>query len=290
MRTKPFYSVRTGKNPLSAHFDIETLKELFKTIFIYFEDEGYFQEALGFDCVDAGFVPGTLGHNLAGTLLLELRKKDLTPIRSKIENYSEDDLFDVIEFLYEYCSKPVLRHYHSYSDCGWHCDTFDREPGRQEYREKVNKVLALYEHGYELSPDGEILSKADSGLETLLDALLPCHDPENISARVEAAQRKFRRYRSSMDERRDAIRDLADVLEYLRPKLKTAFTAKDEADLFNIANSFGIRHHNSSQKTDYDKSIWYSWIFYYYLATIHAGVRLIERPESQRPKGGKNQK
>lgn len=280
MRNKPYYSVRTGKNPLSAHFDLETLKELFKTLFIYFEDEGYFQEALGYDCVDAGFVPGTLGHNLAGILLLELRKKDLTPIRSKIDNYSEDDLFDIIEFLYEFCSKPIQRHFHDWNDCGWHCDTFDREPGRLEYLEKVNKVLALYEHGYELSSDGEILSKADSGLDALLDAPLPSHDPENVSARIEAAQRKFRRYRSSVDERRDAIRDLADVLEYLRPKIKTALTSKDEADLFNIANSFGIRHHNESQKTDYDKTIWYSWIFYYYLATIHAGVRLIERHKS----------
>ena len=219
-----------------------------------------------------------------------MRKKDLTPTRTKIEKYAEDDLFDIIEFLYEYCSKPVKRHYHSYSDCGWHCDTFDRETGRLEYRKKINQVLALYEHGYELSSDGEILTKASSGFENLLDAPLPCEDPDNISARVEAAQRKFRRYRSSMDERRDAIRDLADVLEYLRPKLKTAFTAKDEADLFNIANSFGIRHDNSAQKTDYDKSIWYSWIFYYYLATIHAAVRLIERIESKDRKGGRNQK
>jgi hypothetical protein len=35
------------------------------------EDEGYFQEALGYHCVDAGFVPGSLGHDLGGALLLE---------------------------------------------------------------------------------------------------------------------------------------------------------------------------------------------------------------------------
>ena len=79
MRSKPYYSVRTGKNPLAAKFDLATLRDLFRTVFAHFEDAGYFQEALGYDCVDAGFVPGTLGHDLAGTLLLELRKKDLTP-------------------------------------------------------------------------------------------------------------------------------------------------------------------------------------------------------------------
>jgi hypothetical protein len=138
-------------------------------------------------------------------------------------------------------------------------------------------VLALYDKGYELSADGEILTLAEDGLSTLFEAPLPKVDPDNVAARVVAAQTKFRRYRSSMDERRDAIRDLADVLEYLRPRLKTVLTKKDEAALFDIANNFGIRHHNAEQRTDYDKPIWFSWIFYFYLATIHAAVRLIER-------------
>lgn len=277
MRDKPYYSVRTGKNPLSERFDLPALRELFRTLFVHFEDEGYFQEALGYECVDAGFVPGSLGHDLEGALLLELRKRDLTPIRSKIDSYAEDDLFDMIEFLYEHCSKPVERHYHSWSDCGWHCETFDREPGRQEFRAKVNKVLALYGPGYELSVDGELLTLADTGLDGLFEAPIPNVDPDNISARVEAARNKFRRYRSSLDERRDAIRDLADVLEFLRPQMKGVLTSKDEADIFNLANNFGIRHHNDRQKTQYDKPIWLSWMFYYYLATIHAVVRLIER-------------
>jgi hypothetical protein len=277
MRTKPYYSVRTGKNPLSAKFDLPTLKEMFRTVFAHFEDKGYFQEAFGFDCVDAGYIPGTLGHDLPGILLLELRKKNLTPIRSKINGYSEEDLFDMIEFLYENCSKPKKGTYHDFSSCGWHYETFEKEPGQHEYREKMNRILALYEAGYELSADGEILALADTGLAGLFEAPLPKVDPQNVAARVEAARTKFRRYRSSMDERRDAIRDLADVLEYLRPKIKKVLTEKDEADLFNIANNFGIRHHNAAQKTKYDKPIWYSWLFYYYLATIHAAVRLIEK-------------
>lgn len=197
MRTKPYYSVRTGKNPLSDSFDLATLKALFKTLFVYFEDEGYFQEALGYHCVDAGFVPGKLGHDLAGALLLEVRKGNLTPIRTSIADYSEDDLFDIIEFLYEHCSKPVQREFHSWNDCGWHCSKFDREPGRVEYRSKVNNVLKLYEGRYELSVEGEILAIPDQGLEELLESPLPSYDPDNISARVNAAQLKFRSPRSS---------------------------------------------------------------------------------------------
>ncbi|MGA7498858.1 MAG: hypothetical protein WBX00_19180 [Isosphaeraceae bacterium] len=288
MRKTPYYSVRTGKNQLSQSFGLATMRDLFKTLFVDFEDKGYFQEAFGYQCVDAGFVPGTLGQNLAGALLLALRKDNLTPIGLRIDNYAEDDLFDVIEFLYEHCSRPIKEdgYHHTFSQCGWHFNSFERDPGRREYRERINELLALYESGYELSDDGELLTLADDGLGDLFDAELPEIDPENINGRVAAAKTKFRRYRSSLDERRDAVRDLADVLEYLKPRAHAVLDSADESDLFHLANKFGIRHHNSNQKTSYSKPIWYSWMFYYYLATIHAVVRLIKEAEKAEVKGG----
>jgi hypothetical protein len=277
MTRRAYYSIRTGKNPLAGKIDLPTLLSMFSTLFVYFEDEGYFQEALGYHCLDAGFVPGKLGHDIEGVLLLELRKTGLTPIHSKIESYREEDLFDMIEFLYDHCAKPVERQFHSWNECGWHCETFERADGQVEYREKVNKVLRLYDKGYELSTEGEILELADNGLEGLFEAAIPTDDPTNIEARVAGARTKFRRYKSSLDERRDAIRDLADVLEYLRPRVKKVLTKEDETDLFNLANNFGIRHHNSRQKQQYDRAIWYSWMFYYYLSTIHAVLRLLAK-------------
>lgn len=279
MRDKAYYSVRTGKNPLTKGFGLNQLRTLFHNVFSKFDDEGYFQESLGYFCVDADHVPGTLGHNLEGVLLLKLRKDNLAPIHVKIAGYSEDDLFDVIEFLYEHCSKPVDGYFHSYANCGMHYHTFDRMPGRQEFREKVNEILSVYEGGFELSSNGEILHIAETGMEGLFEAALPTTDSNNISSRVDAARIKFRRHGASLDDRRDAIRELADVLEYLRPELKTVLTKGDELDLFNIANNFGIRHHNKNQKTDYDRPIWYNWMFYYYLASIHAALRLIEKKQ-----------
>lgn len=58
MRNKPYYSVRTGKNALTRSFDLESFKELFKIVFVYFEEKRYFQEAFGYYCVDAGDVAG----------------------------------------------------------------------------------------------------------------------------------------------------------------------------------------------------------------------------------------
>jgi hypothetical protein len=169
------------------------------------------------------------------------------------------------------------RHYHDFSNCGWHCHTFDREAGRAEFRERINELLQPYENGFELSDAGEVLVLGDPGLGPLHEAPLPTSDPDNVGARVAAAQVKFRRHHSTLSDRRDAIRDLADVLEFLRPQLDGVLTNKDDAALFNIANNFAIRHHNEKQQSTYDKPIWYSWIFYFYLATIHAAVRLIDK-------------
>lgn len=277
MRKTPYYSVRTGKNPNARNIDLSMMKLLFVKVYEAFEDKAYFQEAFGYYCVDAGHVDGTLGSDIEAQFLLHLRKGNLWPIQEKITDYSEDDLFDVIEFLHDLISKPTDGDYHSYSQCGWHYSVFDSATGRQEFRTQVNRLLVDYKEGYELSEQNEILALAEPGLEYLLEASIPSQDTENVKSKVAAAILKFRRYRASIDDRHAAIRDLVDVLEFLRPQVKDVLKTKDEGDLFNLANNFGIRHHNDKQKTDYDKAIWYSWMFYYYLATIHTVIRLIDK-------------
>lgn len=275
--SRPYYSERAGRGPAAVALSLDDLRRLFKSMFSLLGDEGYFQEYLGYECVDSGFVPGLIGTDLQAELLLTLRKPDLWPIHATIDNWSEDDLFDMIEFLYDHVSKPTERHFHSYGNCGWHCTEFDSHEGQSEFRGKVNRLLRAYDSGFELSKEGEVLAVSPSGLEPILEASVPHGDLENVTERVAAAVKKFRRHRSSVTDRRDAVRGLADVLEFLRPQLKKVLLSQDEADLFNIANNFDIRHHRSGQKTEYDKPIWLSWMFYYYLATIHAAVRLIEK-------------
>ena len=253
------------------------LNELFLSMFQDFAREGYFQESMGYSCVDAGEVPGTMGPDIAGFFLRAVRKRNIYPFHEHCPSWAEEDLFDVIEVLYDCVSKPVEGSYHDYGDCGWHYHKFDRDAGRAEYRDEVNHHLGDYQAGYELSLDGEILHLGDASLQILVDEALPAYDPANVEQRVEAAVRKFRRFRSSAEDRRDAVKSLADVLEFLRPQVKRAMVKRDEADLFNIANNFGIRHHNTQQRTDYDAEIWHTWMFCVYLATIHAVVQVIKR-------------
>jgi len=268
--------MRTGKNLYPQSIDLTMFRRLFLEFYKKFLGRDYFQEAFGYDCTDAGEISGTLGFDIGAQMFLKIRKPNLYPIFDKCSEYTEDDLFDVIEFLYDYVSKPIEGEYHSWNLCGWHYHTFDKQAGKNEFRDEINFIIKDYEDGFELSKSGEILIKGDFGLDSLFQANIPSNDNENVVIRMQAAQNKFRRYRATIEDRRDAIRDLADVLEFIRPKLKTVITKADEKDLFNIANNFGIRHHNEKQKTNYEQAIWYSWIFYYYLATIHAILRLIE--------------
>jgi hypothetical protein len=277
MTDRRYYSERHGRQPAPRALTLEDVKRAVKVYLGQLETEGHFQEHLGYHCVDSGFVPGLIGSDPQTEILLTLHKPNLWPIQATIDDWPEDDLFDMIEFLYAHTSKPTERYFHSYYSCGWHCTQFDSIGGRLEYRDKINRLLLAYDSGFELSKEGEVLATPPTGLEPLLEASLTHPDPKNVTGRVAAALHKFRRHRASIEERRDAVRDLADVLEFLRPQLKVVLASQDEKDLFNIANNFGIRHHRSDQKTDYDQAIWLSWVFYYYLATIHAAVCLLEK-------------
>ncbi|MFZ3008174.1 MAG: hypothetical protein WA047_18570 [Phenylobacterium sp.] len=274
---RAYYSERNGIGPAGGKLELAALITLFKSEYTRLEQAGYFAEHFGFWCVDEpDRIEGTLGADLNARMLFSLNKADLWPIDRQCAAYSEDDLFSVIEYLFDHVTKPIRGTLHSHADCGMHWETFTQPKGQEEFRTTMNVLLDRYGDGWELSSSGEIMERAPTGTEGLLATSLP-HGDSNIQGRVQSAITKFRKRQSTADDRRDAVRDLADTLEYLRPQFQGVVTKKDEGDLFNIANNFGIRHHNAQQKTEYDTSIWLSWMFYFYLATIHAVVRFIEK-------------
>jgi len=280
MTDRSYYSERHGRRPETPKLSFEDLKRAAKVYLLHIEEEGYFQEHLGHFCVDNGFSLGLIGGDPQTEILFTLGKPHLWPIHDTFDGWTEDDFFDMVEFLYARTAKPTERHYHSWNNCGWHCTRFDAKEGRAEFRDKLNRLLRIYDSGFELSNAGEVLATPPSGLEPIIDAPLTHPDNDNVAARVKAALHKFRRHRSTIGDRRDAVRDLADVLEFIRPELKRVLASQDEKDLFNIANNFGIRHHRLDQRTDYDPEIWLDWIFYHYLATIHTAARLLERDQT----------
>jgi hypothetical protein len=275
-----YYSARSGLRPAREGFSLVDLKRLFLNLFGDFAADGFFQEWFGHSCVDGNDVLGKGGTDIDLFIFRKLRRMEMWPLHSRIDGYSEADLFDVMELLFDHCSEGKEGWHHNFADCGWHYETFDKASGQARYRDKLNELLVDYGRGFQLTEEGEIVALPSPGLEPLLEATLPTTDPANIELRVAAAVHKFRRRESSGEERRDAVRDLADVLEYLRDKTKAVLATEDERDLFNIANNFGIRHHRRSQKIGYDQAVWHSWMFYVYLATIHACLRLLNQAEA----------
>jgi hypothetical protein len=267
---RKFYSQRTGTNQNISGFSLDVVKETFLRVYAAMRRDGYFDEYLGSYCVNQGDVTGIV-NDPDLDILLKVRKKDLWPIDQKYQFYNEDDLFDIIEYLFTVVSEPVDGHLNAFTG-DMHWEKFDKERGERHYRNVVNDVLDLFVDDYEISEEGDVLQKPDKGFEAIFEAETPTERVE-VRERVEAAIRKFRHHGASIEDRREAVRNLADVLEYLKPKIKIALQTSDEKDLFNIANNFGIRHHNDKQKNRYDASIWLSWMFYFYLATIHVILR-----------------
>jgi len=279
MSTRKYYSARKGKN--NNILPLEFMCKLINETYTTYADRGYFQESMGYWCVDRDFVPGNLGANIEAQVFRFLRKDNLWPIGEHYQNYSEDDLFDVIELLFDHVSQPIPTNldYHSYSDCGYHYTKFDKETGQNEFRSDINNYLMDYGKGFVLSTEGEILILGDRGFETLLTKVILTDDPKNVDDKVNNAVQKYRKAKSTLIDRKDAIRDLADVLEYLRKNAEKYLESEDERVIFNLANNFGIRHHNKNQKSKYDNAVWYAWMFYYYLATIHALTEIAKREE-----------
>ncbi len=277
MVDKKYYLERIGKVDSSIALTFEELKRLFGSTFERLEQEGYFVEAFGQSCIDKGFIIGTWGKDLDLAFYLKLKKKGLWPVLKALEQYSEHDLFAVVELLYDCVSKPTYKNYHSWNDCGYHFGNFDKEAGQVEFRNQINDMLQYSSPKYELSNEGEILEVPEIGIENVLKAALPRYEPDTVENRVRAAILKFRRYSSSSDDRKDAVKTLFDVLEYLRPQIKDVLGSKDEGDLFNIANNFSIRHHSKFQQEDYDQEVWLKWIFYTCLSTTHLLLEILTK-------------
>lgn len=249
---RKYYGQRT--NDTNSKINFEELKELFLTTYLEFEYSRYFDRA-----------ELNWGKEVGLFIYLKTKIRNIWPIKNNIGFYDEATLFTVIEFLYDYVAKPGFRCYES-----------SPIKGKIEYREAVNKILEDYNGGYGLSEDGEILKLSPSGFEPLIREAVITNDPENIDLRVKYAISKFLRYSSSIGDKKEAVRTLADVLEYLKEggiRLPT----DDEKNLFNIINNFDIRHLNRKQQSDYDKDVWYDWIFYTFLASIHVLLKLDDK-------------
>lgn len=267
MGRKQFFSERLGITSSEFHLTLDQLKTMLLPIYQKFSKEGYFSEAIGRYHGPYG-TEGYLGNDIKLALLYAFRREIAWPPDNHIEEYSDNDLFDIIEFLFCHIRKPYVRFEYEESQETRITD------GQREFLEAINPILSDYGDGYLLSESGFIEHLPAPGFEDLI-LQEPLTDDEVIKVKLKAAIEKYRRSRSSVEEIKHAIKELADILEFLRPRIKGMPISKDENELFMIANLYGIRHFNPDQKTDYDNEIWYEWFFFSYLGAIHLTLKYI---------------
>ena len=219
--------------------------------------------------------------------MLEMLGFETWPLNRLQESYRrddaveliEDEAFSLTEFLYDHAAKPTNTRYHSYGQCGIHVDNADEAAGKAEFAERINGILSRC--GYELQSNGEVWQSTPAGMGTIVPE--QTGDP-SIDNKVNHAIAVFRQHGATEEDKRDAIRNLADILEDRRSSTEgTGIPKKDEDRLFEIANEFAIRHFNQKQRTHYDSGVWLEWIFYSFLNTIDVMNKLANRRARQQP-------
>jgi len=245
------------------------MKHLFSQIFMELVERGYFTKSMGYSRIgkyhQKTFYPGYWGRNYKSFILTHLKREDIWPFDKWIERWDENTFFTVVEFFHDHVSKTrdFLLFWLS-----------NREKGQSEYRKRMNIILAEYRDGYRLNDDGEIIEIAPPGFEELVDQTIVTINPDNIDRKVDHSILTFRKGKATNEDKKEAIRTLGDVLEYLK-KDNIRLEGADESALFQILNKFGIRHHNKSQQTEYDRDIWYDYFFYVLLASVRTLQRKI---------------
>src|SRR5450830_868140 len=119
-----YYSERIGAAPPRVGLDLDELKRFFVSAYSGMVAEGLFQEWFGDICVDRGEIDGKAGRDVPLYVYGKLRQTGIWPIETNIFVCGQDELFDVIEFLFDHASAGVDGHHHQFNDCGWHYDQF----------------------------------------------------------------------------------------------------------------------------------------------------------------------
>lgn len=269
---KPYFPQRSGTAEPSALDEVSTRRR-FASLVTDLERRGYLDRVFPSPCVD----DQDFGEVDRSEYLRELLGwPGIWPLTNSIERLDSDTFLGLIEVFHDLAARPRTRHFHSFSSCGWHYSNFAVGVGRELYRWRVNRLLDSSVIPYRLATQGEdvgrLVEVADAGRGDLVDQTLG-NAAEHESSRLSHAIALFRRRGASTDEKKSAVIVLAGLLEERRSRLKETLFSKDESALFEIANTFGLRHQNAMQKRDYSPAF-VDWIFWWYLSTIELLQRL----------------
>jgi hypothetical protein len=150
---RDYYNRRIGQDGQPPRMTLAEVARQIVAIYRTIDSNGFLQRSFGYDCVDAGEVPGQIGTDFRMEFFMRTGIRIEGAITSAIEQSDQITLFTIAEFILDHVAKPLPGEgqYHSWNNCGLHLDhrrdKFDEEAGRAEWRDRLNGVLKFYEDG-----------------------------------------------------------------------------------------------------------------------------------------------
>ena len=181
-------------------------------------------------------------------------------------------VLDLIQFSYQSIARPIQGSYHSFFQ--HHHLTFDVESGREEFRSKVNTILARNGIAYDLKEDGTIERLSPPVLREALSNVVFRTRDRTLNQMLEDARKKF--LNPDPVVRRESVERLWDCWERIKtlekPEdkktsvgllLNKVTEQKEVRDMLeeearkltDIGNSFHIRHTETKQTLVSDSHI-----------------------------------
>lgn len=280
---KRYWSARQLPPHVPEAIDPRQLRAEFLTILEQLDHGGYLDTIAGPNCCDAGSDRDTDG---AAALERQWGRPAKWPLTSEgaawVNELDDDTFLDLIEVFHDVVARPRKSYWHDFCQ-EWDYSDHDTRAGQRVYVWRVNSLLERSTVHLWLAHAG-----VDAGLlvRTVPDdrAQLPqsvaaaTKDPVE-RARIEHAIAQQRTRHPSRHTRREAVRNLGDVLEHRGPQAKRLLGSRDESDLFHIINRFDIRHMNKNQQADFGDEF-LDYLYWTFLASVDLLNKLEERSAS----------
>jgi hypothetical protein len=289
VRDRLYWSQRQGRRSAVLRAD-ETMDRFVSVVDRLDKTHALWSEAFGVGCPDGVGDPSeTASDQIEHLVGRRIGPTGAWPLQSSRGSWTSEDFFDIAEVLHDLAAWPSTWDGHNYGGCVGHPGGFSPACGQALYRWEVNDVLAESDLGVRLAGSGEdrgrIVVAAADGLDTAIESALE-RPPEDSRDEVIHAIALFRSRHRDPATMRSSVVTLAGVLEKHRDLLKTELLSKDEGALFEIANSFDLRHRRADQRTDYDPAF-LEWLFHWYLATVALVRRLLDQRQPPRAAAGR---
>lgn len=270
MKNKKYYSERNNLRERAKYNEYE-LSDLFVQTYHELHTQNFFEELFGYKDEWGAWQRGIVANNIDTFVFKKIGKKGLFPIDDD-SYYDEEDVFDLIELFYDYVSERKMPN-----------REYDKKAGQKIYLDEMNSVLNNYDKGYELTKEGYIRELIENGLENLVDSSQEMNSDCTSEEIVNNAKKKFFHYNADELDKKSAILELGGLLENLKKSKTLELLKTDESELFHVLNKFNLRHNNPNQKPDYDKDVFYPWIFFNLLSAVDAALKLIRKKEDEIP-------